>query len=165
MLPPISITLPKLPVMKIFFLFATVFLFSTHTARAQNDSTDVVKAIQNLFDAMHSGDSAALVQCFTSNAYLQTISVKSPGNPLVRTEDISKFGQFVQQAVPGSVREEFRVQYVHEEGVLAHVWAPYQFFYNGVFSHCGVNAFMLVQTASGWKIQYLTDTRVKEGCR
>jgi hypothetical protein len=151
--------------MKILFLAATLFCISTNAVRAQNDSADVVQVVQQMFAAMHSGDSASVVQSFTSNAGLQTITVKTPGNPLVRTEDIQQFGQFVKQAVPGSIREEFRIQHVHVEGVLAHVWAPYQFFYNGVFSHCGVNAFMLIQTSSGWKIQYLTDTRVKEGCK
>ncbi|HRN91937.1 MAG TPA: nuclear transport factor 2 family protein [Ferruginibacter sp.] len=151
--------------MKIFFLAATLFCISTNAVRAQSDSADVVQAVQQMFAAMHSGDSASVVQSFTSNAILQTITVKTPGNPVVRTEDIQQFGKFVKQAVPGSVREEYRIQYVHVEGVLAHVWAPYQFFFNGVFSHCGVNAFMLIQTSSGWKIQYLTDTRVKEGCK
>lgn len=150
--------------MKFFFLAFVCVCINLQSAKAQNDSVEVVQAVQKLFQAMHAGDSAALVQCFTSNAYLQTISVKTPGQPLVRTEDIQKFGQFVQQAVPGSIRESCTIQHVHIRGVLAHVWAPYQFFYNGQFSHCGVNAFMLVKTESGWKIQYLTDTRVINDC-
>jgi len=32
------------------------------------------------------------------------------------------------------------------------VWAPYDFWRDGKFSHCGVDAFDLIKTDEGWKI-------------
>jgi hypothetical protein len=44
------------------------------------------------------------------------------------------------------------------------VWAKYAFFLGDRFSHCGIDAFQLHQTADGWKIFQLTDTQRSEGC-
>lgn len=44
------------------------------------------------------------------------------------------------------------------------VWAPYQFYYKGKFSHCGADSFQLVRINGKWKIQYLVDTRRSQGC-
>jgi hypothetical protein len=44
---------------------------------------------------------------------------------------------------------------------LAIVWAPYEFYYKGKYSHKGVDSFQLVRVNGVWKIQYLIDTRRK----
>jgi hypothetical protein len=60
--------------------------------------------------------------------------------------------------------EQITFSSFHSDGVLATVVTPYKFFYNGNFSHCGVNSFQLVKFSDGWKIQYIIDTRKKTGC-
>ena len=47
---------------------------------------------------------------------------------------------------------------------MANVWTAYSFYFDGKFSHCGVNSFQLLKEAGEWKIFYLVDTRRKEGC-
>lgn len=47
---------------------------------------------------------------------------------------------------------------------IASAWVPYTFYLDGAISHCGVNTIELLQTASGWKITQLSDTRRREGC-
>ena len=42
--------------------------------------------------------------------------------------------------------------------------APYDFHRDGEFSHCGVDAFTLVRTESGWKISGGVYTVETEGC-
>ena len=51
---------------------------------------------------------------------------------------------------------------IHKE--IAVVWAKYDFFRDGKFSHCGVDAFNLIKTAQGWKISGIIYTVEKEGC-
>ena len=34
---------------------------------------------------------------------------------------------------------------------IATLWAPYDFWLNGAFSHCGIDSFELAKTAEGWK--------------
>ncbi len=48
---------------------------------------------------------------------------------------------------------------------MANVWAPYEFYLNNDFSHCGVNYFQLFFDGIQWKIIYLIDTRRKQGCK
>ena len=57
---------------------------------------------------------------------------------------------------------EYRVQI---DGNLAHVWTPYEFWFNGNFSHCGANAFTLAKTDDGWKIIHLIDSRRRSSCK
>lgn len=45
---------------------------------------------------------------------------------------------------------------VHVSGPLAMVWLPYDFYRDGKWSHCGVDAFTLLKTASGWRIATLS---------
>ncbi len=40
-------------------------------------------------------------------------------------------------------------------GHVAMVWLPYDLWYDGKWSHCGVDTFTLVNTASGWRIALL----------
>ena len=63
------------------------------------------------------------------------------------------------------VEESFRERYwdaaVLTEGNIASVWAPYDFFSNGKFSHCGVDLFYLVKENKEWKIAHFGYTRNK----
>lgn len=45
---------------------------------------------------------------------------------------------------------------VHVSGPLAVVWMPYDFYRDGKWSHCGVDAFTLLRTANGWRIATLS---------
>ena len=56
------------------------------------------------------------------------------------------------------------VEVVKIDGALASVWTPYKFYFNGKFSHCGVNSFQLVRMNNTWKVQYIIDTRRRVGC-
>ena len=54
---------------------------------------------------------------------------------------------------------------VQVDGNMAHVWTPYEFWFNGDFSHCGVNSFQLFHDNGTWKIIYLIDTRRRQDCQ
>lgn len=41
---------------------------------------------------------------------------------------------------------------VRVQGHLASVWLPYDFYENGQWSHCGVDAFILLRRPEGWRI-------------
>jgi hypothetical protein len=50
---------------------------------------------------------------------------------------------------------------VTTDGYIASVWAPYDFYLNGNFSHCGVDLFYMVKEQSTWKIAHFGYTRNK----
>lgn len=47
---------------------------------------------------------------------------------------------------------------------LAVVWTPYDFYSDGVFSHCGVNSFSMLKTDDGWKIAGVVFSMEPDGC-
>lgn len=56
-------------------------------------------------------------------------------------------------------RERYWDAAVLTDGNIASVWAPYDFFRNGKFSHCGVDLFYLVKENKEWKIAHFGYTR------
>jgi len=58
-------------------------------------------------------------------------------------------------------RERYWDAAVLTDGNIASVWAPYDFFKNGKFSHCGVDLFYLVKENKEWKIAHFGYTRNK----
>ena len=63
-----------------------------------------------------------------------------------------------------NVRERFWTPEVRIHGPIAVVWTPYDFWIDGSFSHCGVDAFDLVRTPEGWKISGGVYTVQREAC-
>ena len=132
---------------------------------AQTTAEDSVKQVINkLFTAMKSVDGALLQTCFADSAILQTIAKNKEGKLQVRNEAVAEFVRSVSAAKKEALDERIVFAVVKIDGPLAIAWTPYSFYYDGKFSHCGVNSFQLVRTDAGWKIQYLIDTRRRNGC-
>lgn len=58
-------------------------------------------------------------------------------------------------SAPGVLTERGFKPDVQISGPLATVWMRYDFYTDGRWSHCGVDAFTLLKTNSGWKIATL----------
>ncbi len=113
---------------------------------------------------MKNADPVLLKSCFADSMVLQTISRDKEGKLLVRNDAPSGFIDFISKESPGNADERISFETIKIDGPLASVWTPYQFYYKGQFSHCGVNSFQLVRFNGVWKIQYLIDTRRRTGC-
>jgi hypothetical protein len=141
--------------------FAALLLFVSVCGFSQSSEEEQVKAtINNFFDGMRNSDSTTLRNNLTANAVFQTISA----NNEVKSQNPSGFVTSVGKAVKGSLDERITFGNINIDGNLAAVWTPYEFYLNGKFSHCGVNSFQLHKENGQWKIQYVIDTRRKEGC-
>ena len=95
---------------------------------------------------------------------LQTIIDKN-GKVEVKTESVADFERQVAKMEKNILDERIQFDAIRIDGALAIVWAPYQFYYKGKFSHCGIDSFQLIRINGKWKIQYLIDTRRKEDCK
>jgi hypothetical protein len=141
------------------------FILVTSLSAKTQSATDSVKAaVNDLFIAMKNSDGEFLKTCFADSAVLQSINKDKEGNLLVKNESVSQFAKSISTVAKGALDERITFDMVKVDGPLASVWTPYSFYYNGNFSHCGVNSFQLVRTKNGWKIQHLIDTRRKTGC-
>ncbi len=149
--------------MKNIFLAAILFLaFSSSQAQSEQDS--IKSTINNLFIAMKNADTVLLRSCFVSNPILQTIGLSKEGKLVVKDETLQEFVSSIAKLPKNAADEKIVFDIIREDGMLANVWAPYKFYFNSVFSHCGVDDFTLVKISGQWKIQYLIDTRHKHGC-
>ena len=156
--------------MKYFLIVLTVLLFVINTEAQlvppkRETSEDSVKAvISKMFTAMKNADAVLLKACFADSMVLQTISKNKEGKLVIINEKPSAFIDFISKGVKGNADERITFDVVKTDGPLAIAWTPYNFYYKGKFIHCGVNSFQLVRFNGEWKIQYLIDTRRKEGC-
>jgi putative lumazine-binding protein len=134
------------------------------TAIAQgSDRETILATVQKVFDAMRTRDTALLSQAFDSTARL--VGVSNRGAPGVSLTAPSQFGAAIGRAPAGDVwNERIYDPEVRIDGNVAQVWAYYTFHRNTTFSHCGVDAFMLLKVGTTWKITQLADSRRTEGC-
>ena len=149
--------------MKCFLLLLMVGLTTQTIAQTAEDS--VKATINKMFAAMKDGDGTAFKAAFADSAVLQTITRTKEGRTLVKTDGVAEFAGFVSKLKKDSADERINFEAVKIDGPLAIAWTPYKFYYNGSFSHCGVNSFQLVRFEGVWKIQYLIDTRRRAGCQ
>lgn len=128
---------------------------------AQNSDEALIKAtINGFFDGMKASDSVKISNAFTQNPILQSFGKKGEA----RTENFKEFLGNISKTGKGILDERIIFSKILIDGDLASVWTPYEFYYNGRFSHCGVNSFQLIKFNKEWKIQYIIDTRRKENC-
>ena len=146
------------------FLISILILAFTSTAQSQTTEDSVKATVNKLFTAMKNSDADLLRSCFGDSAVLQTISKNKQGALVVLNESINDFAKSISTAPKGALDERITFDNIKIDASLASVWTPYSFYYNGNFSHCGVNSFLLIRTNEGWKIQYIIDTRRKTGC-
>ena len=138
---------------KIFFLLISSFSFAQNTSEKE-----IIKPIENLFNAMKSADSLGVKNAFSGSAIMQTFGK----NQEIRTEKVEGFAKQVGSSKVGDLDERIIISKILIDGNMASVWVPYQFYYKGNFSHCGVNSFQLAKINNEWKIQYIIDTRRKK---
>ena len=151
----------KKPYMKYFLLILTLCSLTTY---AQSEDEKAKAPILQFFEGMRKSDSNMIKASLSPNAILQTIAKTKEGKTVVRTEDIARFITSVTQPHDAVYDERITFNTIKIDGDLATIWTPYQFYVGDKFSHCGVNSFQLVRLDGAWKIQYIIDTRRKEGC-
>ena len=150
--------------MKSFGLLLTSLLFCCIVS-AQTTEDSIKAAVNKLFTGMKTSNAAMIKSSFGDSAVLQTISRNKEGHIIIRNETIDAFAKVVASMPKDAADERIEFETIRIDGPLATVWTPYHFYYEGKFSHCGVNSFQLVKINGEWKIQYLIDTRRKQGCK
>lgn len=150
--------------MKYFSQLLIILCFSTGSIQGQSAVDSVKNTIGKMFFSMKSSDAKSLRECFSDSAILQTIAKDKNGNTVIKNEQVADFIQVISTIPPNAADERITFDVVKVDANLAIAWTPYKFYLNGQFSHCGVNSFQLVRINNSWKIQYLIDTRRKQGC-
>jgi len=131
---------------------------------AQAPSTadrDVVAAVQQIFDAMARCDAAGVRARTLPDGRLFRLTPGS-GQPPTSTTLAAFAAQF--DTCPRKLLERMWAPQVRVHKGIASVWAPYDFWADGAFSHCGIDSFDLADTADGWKLAGGIYTVERDGC-
>ena len=156
----------KIPTLLLLILFTISNLNAQSNSDLEADKKEVHDVIVKLFDGMREGDSTKVASVFDKEVNMLTSYTNKEGEKIISKGDLSKFLTAI-----GTPHEKiwdekiWNTQIMIDEGI-AQVWTDYAFYVGTEFSHCGVDAFHLVNRGGeGWKIVHLMDTRKKAGCQ
>jgi hypothetical protein len=128
-----------------------------------SDEARVLDVVQELFHAMEARDAARAARVLLPGG--QLISVR-PDEEDRQVVAVTPFETFLEQVGAGDEPwlERMWDARVDIHGPIALVWTSYDFYRDSRFSHCGMEAFTLVQVDGGWRIATGTYTVEPTGC-
>jgi Putative lumazine-binding len=120
------------------------------SAQIANDRDAVLQTVQTFFNTMTANDVEGAGKILMPLGRFHIMDMrKSTLEPRTFTgeEYLARMRKSKQTR-----RERIWDPEVRVHGLIASVWAPYDFWVDGKFSHCGVDLFDLIKTAERWKI-------------
>ena len=127
-----------------------------------DDKAAVIAAMQKFFDTMASRDVEGARSVLMADGKLFAVRDQN-GEPTARASSLQDYLDGL-----GKRKQEYRERMWNPEvrihGPIAALWTPYDFWVDGKFSHCGVDAFDLIKTPEGWKISGGVYTVERTGC-
>jgi hypothetical protein len=141
------------PTMNVLRMLILGVAISAGTAQAQPAPPEreaVLKIVQAFFDTMTARDVEGARAVLQPQGRFHAVRMRD-GKPDVRGFSNEEYFATLQ-ASKQRMQERMWNPEVRIQGLIATVWAPYDFWIDGKFSHCGVDAFDLIKTAEGWKL-------------
>jgi len=139
------------PPMRMIAIAIAVLVTATLAAQSANSEKDaVLKAVQIFFDTMAAKDVEGARAILQPQGRFSAMRMRD-GKPDVRAFSNEEYFADLQ-ASKQKMRERIWNPDVRINGLIATVWAPYDFWIDGKLSHCGIDAFDLIKTEEGWKI-------------
>ncbi|WP_156172151.1 hypothetical protein [Aurantiacibacter gangjinensis] len=129
---------------------------------ADPDANRVMATVYAFMDGLEARDAEAMRAQVIDGASVTVVRQTGDGN-IVRNMEMDAVIDALA-AAEGTVLEPLFGEYPILEGPVAIVWAPFIYYRDGAFSHCGVNIFNLVDTGADWRIASVTYSHVEEGC-
>ncbi|HNT50663.1 MAG TPA: nuclear transport factor 2 family protein [Cyclobacteriaceae bacterium] len=152
--------------MRIFLLLIFGFIIMDTYAQSVANQAAIMEPVVQLFTGMNKGDSALVHSAFAKEITMATVTKDKAGNLVVRRENsLAGFLKAVGTPHPEPWSEPIWNTKIEVDGNFAQVWTEYAFYVGKKFSHCGVDAFQLVNNGSGWRIIHLADTRRTTDCK
>lgn len=135
---------------------------------ANRERTDeeaaVLLAVERFFETMTSKDAAGARAVLDPEGDFVSVRWNEDGERVVRRSSIREYLERLE-AEKETYLERMWESEVRIHAPIAVVWTPYDFHIDGKLSHCGIDAFQLLQTEAGWIITTGTYTVERTGCR
>lgn len=136
-----------------FMVAMAAWLITASIAQAQTGNADhdaVLKTVQAFFDTMTAKNVDGARAILQPQGRFHAMRMKD-GKPDVRAFANEEYFADLQ-ASKQKMQERIWSPQVRIHGLVATVEAPYDFWLDGKFSHCGTDVFDLIKTEDGWKI-------------
>lgn len=139
----------------LFSMFISTISFSQESLTTANG-----KIIIDIFmDGYQAGDTLKMKSVMHPNMTMQRAYLNTQQENILIYIQSSELLKYAATTGKEQIWEEKLSDYiVNSDGNLAHVWASYEFFKDGKFSHCGANSYTLVYTDESWKILNIIDS-------
>ena len=139
------------PAMRVIAIVMAVRRGRNRAAQSSDAEQDaVLKTVQTFFDTMSAKDVEGARAILQPQGRFHAMRMRD-GKPDVRAFSNEEYFADLQ-ASKQKMRERIWNPEVRVHGLIATFRAPYDFWIDGKFSHCGVDAFDLIKTEDGWKI-------------
>ena len=147
-----------------FIVLLTIMLliFAVSCAYKDAEEAAVISTVETFFRALAAKDSAAAQRVMLQDGMFSSIHEGEAG-PVIRTQSHQNFFQQIASEERNLLERMWKPRVVIHDRIAV-LWAPYDFHIDGSFSHCGVDAFSLLKTATGWKITGTIYSVQKTGC-
>ena len=137
--------------MRMFPILLAVVLASSAQAQSPTaEREEVLKTVQAFFDTMTARDVEAARKILQPQGRFHAMRMRD-GKPAVRAFSNEEYLADLQ-ASKQKMQERIWNPDVRVNGLIASVWAPYDFWIDGKLSHCGIDQFDLIKTEEGWKL-------------
>ena len=134
------------------------------TSRGQTpEERSVIAVVERMFEGMRTADSARARSVFAAGARFAGVDARA-NPPAVRFDSVDGWITAIAGSNGRWDEQIYDVRAFVDAGIAV-VWAPYTFYLDRKFSHCGVNVVDLLRVAGDWKVIQIYDSRRREGCR
>jgi hypothetical protein len=117
---------------------------------ADPDRDAVLETVQAFFDTMAAKDVEGARKILQPQGRFHAMQMRN-GKPDAHAFANEEYFADLQSSKQ-TMRERIWNADVRIHGLIATVTAPYDFWIDGKFSHCGTDSFDLIKTEDGWKI-------------
>ena len=142
----------RLAVFTVLFLSACAALEAPDPGREE-----VLAVIDRCFEGMRSHDAAVLAEAMRPDAVITRLRTRDDGTVDAFTTSGAQFISELGKPGPAYVERIWDPEVLMGPD-LAAVRAPYDFYVDTTFSHCGIDHFTLVRETTGWRIQSIAYT-------
>ncbi len=148
--------------MKRITLLLFIFVCTQVVLKAQTQEELITQVIDRFFVSMAERDSVTAVELLTPDGQYYGTHRNGEKLEVFRVTHESYLSRLSKRKE--NVIERYWNPTIHVQGPIAQVWTEYDFYINGVFSHCGIDAFTLIQVDGKWKICGVVFSMETEGC-
>ncbi len=148
------------------YVFLSLMLLGTTAASEDSKHPEhdaIMKVVDSLFLAISTSDAELTRSIVTPDSMNYQVSPDGQGGWQHRSIPQSFFTEQSNYG-PEKITERYWSPTLLIDDAIAVVWAPYDFYVDGEFSHCGIDAFDLIKVGRVWKIGNASWTRKTVGC-